>query len=197
MINTSGQVVWSAVYDAFGLAEVDAASVVENNLRFPGQYYDAETGLHYNWHRYYDPGTGRYMTVDPLFSNFLYKGKSYFVIPFFLTQPFRIHLYRYTNNSPVNEFDPRGLFSPQKPGCDGVPDIMETKCRRICCDDHDDCYKKNKCTAKDSWKEWSCGKENECTECNQEVWNCFTDCSITDTIGDEGNEVPKLIDITF
>ncbi|MGW4738778.1 DUF6531 domain-containing protein [Nocardia xishanensis] len=35
-------------------------------LRFPGQYYDAETGLHYNHHRQYDPGTGRFLTRDPL-----------------------------------------------------------------------------------------------------------------------------------
>ncbi|QUF05587.1 hypothetical protein KCV87_05675 [Actinosynnema pretiosum subsp. pretiosum] len=35
-------------------------------LRFPGQHHDAETGLHYNVHRYYDPATGRYLTRDPL-----------------------------------------------------------------------------------------------------------------------------------
>jgi RHS repeat-associated protein len=35
-------------------------------LRFPGQYEDPETGLHYNHHRYYDPATGRYLTPDPL-----------------------------------------------------------------------------------------------------------------------------------
>jgi RHS repeat-associated protein len=35
-------------------------------LRFPGQYADDETGLHYNYHRYYDPATGRYLTPDPL-----------------------------------------------------------------------------------------------------------------------------------
>ncbi|MBB5906806.1 RHS repeat-associated core domain-containing protein [Actinoalloteichus hymeniacidonis] len=35
-------------------------------LRFPGQYHDAETGLHYNRNRYYDPATGRYLTPDPL-----------------------------------------------------------------------------------------------------------------------------------
>jgi len=35
-------------------------------LRFPGQYHDEETGLHYNCQRYYDPATGRYLTPDPL-----------------------------------------------------------------------------------------------------------------------------------
>ena len=35
-------------------------------LRFPGQYHDPETGLHYNYFRYYDPATARYLTTDPL-----------------------------------------------------------------------------------------------------------------------------------
>jgi len=66
LLNQSGVTVWSATYDAFGRATVDPASTVSNNFRYPGQYYDAETGLHYNWNRYYDPATGRYSTSDPI-----------------------------------------------------------------------------------------------------------------------------------
>ena len=61
----TGAVVWSAQYAAFGLAQVETEAVV-NNLRFPGQYFDAETGLHYNFQRYYEPGIGRYMQPDPI-----------------------------------------------------------------------------------------------------------------------------------
>ncbi|MCP4553646.1 MAG: RHS repeat-associated core domain-containing protein [Bacteroidetes bacterium] len=38
----------------------------DNPLRFPGQYYDQETGLYYNHYRYYNPETGRYITSDPI-----------------------------------------------------------------------------------------------------------------------------------
>ena len=58
--------VWKAAYKTFGEAVVDSSSSITNNFRFPGQYYDAETGLHYNYHRYYDPGTGRYLSADPI-----------------------------------------------------------------------------------------------------------------------------------
>jgi len=72
MTASNGAVVWSAKYSSFGKAQVDPESTVVNNLRFPGQYFDGESGLHYNWHRYYDPGTGRYLRVDPLaFNNIL------------------------------------------------------------------------------------------------------------------------------
>jgi RHS repeat-associated protein len=39
---------------------------VQVNMRFPGQYYDQETNLHYNWNRYYDLSLGRYITSDPI-----------------------------------------------------------------------------------------------------------------------------------
>jgi large repetitive protein len=66
MTSVSGAVVWSAKYESFGKTVIDSSSTIENNLCFPGQYYDQETGFHYNYHRFYDPGTGRYMTTDPL-----------------------------------------------------------------------------------------------------------------------------------
>jgi RHS repeat-associated protein len=73
----SGEIMWSARYRAYGnLAALDV-SEIDNPLRFQGQYFDAETGLHYNRHRYYNPGTGRFLTPDPIklaggLNNYLY-----------------------------------------------------------------------------------------------------------------------------
>ncbi|OCQ08657.1 hypothetical protein AKH09_10800 [Vibrio parahaemolyticus] len=61
----TGATVWKASYSPFGKATVTTEQI-KFNLRFPGQYYDAETGLHYNWHRYYDPSLGRYLQSDRL-----------------------------------------------------------------------------------------------------------------------------------
>lgn len=67
----TGDVKWLATYTPFGQAEVTEdpdgnGQDVVLNLRFPGQYYDAETGLHYNYFRDYDPSTGRYIQSDPI-----------------------------------------------------------------------------------------------------------------------------------
>jgi RHS repeat-associated protein len=57
--------VWQATYKPWG--EVQSISGTRaNNLRFPGQYFQIETNLAYNWHRHYDPATGRYTQPDPL-----------------------------------------------------------------------------------------------------------------------------------
>ncbi|HGT3378250.1 TPA: RHS repeat-associated core domain-containing protein, partial [Pseudomonas aeruginosa] len=61
------------------------------NLRFPGQYYDAESGLHYNYFRDYDPETGRYVETDPIG---LEGG---------------INTYGYVGANPVGNIDPLGL----------------------------------------------------------------------------------------
>ncbi|HYB83300.1 MAG TPA: RHS repeat-associated core domain-containing protein [Mycobacterium sp.] len=62
---TTKAVVWDAVYWPFG-AVYAIGGAATNNLRFPGQYFLLESGLHYNWHRHYDPTLGRYTQPDPL-----------------------------------------------------------------------------------------------------------------------------------
>ncbi len=94
--NPSGNTVWQWQDKPFGDSPVnpnpDGDGVAfEYNLRFPGQYFDAETGLHYNYHRYYDPQIGRYLTSDPIG---LAGG---------------INTYEYVGGNPVNFIDPLGL----------------------------------------------------------------------------------------
>ncbi|MFG1647594.1 RHS repeat-associated core domain-containing protein [Amycolatopsis sp. NPDC049252] len=62
LLDERGGLVWTSRRTAHG-RELTAAPTP---LRFPGQYADAETGLHYNVFRYYDPATARYLSQDPL-----------------------------------------------------------------------------------------------------------------------------------
>jgi len=66
MTNCDGEIVWQATYRSWGTIEQLAVNEVEQNLRFQGQYFDDETGLHYNTFRYYDPEVGRFVTQDPI-----------------------------------------------------------------------------------------------------------------------------------
>lgn len=70
-----------------------SAGAFSYHLRFPGQYYDAESGLHYNGFRYYDPATGRYISSDPIGLN---GG---------------LNTYAYALNDPASNTDPTGLFT--------------------------------------------------------------------------------------
>ncbi|GAA2699857.1 DUF6531 domain-containing protein [Actinoplanes palleronii] len=63
LVAADGTVTWRSSADLWGGQAGSAAGTV---LRFPGQQADPESGLHYNVHRYYDPGTGRYLSPDPL-----------------------------------------------------------------------------------------------------------------------------------
>ena len=85
--DVAGNVVWRWEGTAFG-----GTHPVENpatvNLRLPGQYADAESGLLFNWHRYYDPRIGRYVTSDPIglgggFNSYLYAAAN----PLVFTDP--------------------------------------------------------------------------------------------------------------
>ncbi len=64
--NAQGNIVWSARYRAYGNLALADIEEVENNLRIQGQYFDEETGLHYNRFRYYDPNCGRFINQDPI-----------------------------------------------------------------------------------------------------------------------------------
>lgn len=90
MTDTNGNKVWEGEFLPFGEA-YSVSGTVTNNLRFPGQYYDEETGLYYNWHRDYAPEVGRYIEADPIGL----KGG--------------INKFSYVSNSPVNFIDPIGL----------------------------------------------------------------------------------------
>lgn len=67
----NGKLVWQWDGFSFGALaagedpDTDGMGVIVN-LRYPGQYFDAETSLHYNYHRTYDPATGRYLESDPI-----------------------------------------------------------------------------------------------------------------------------------
>ncbi|SEK14598.1 MULTISPECIES: RHS repeat-associated core domain-containing protein, partial [unclassified Variovorax] len=66
-----GQVAWSAQYKAWGeareaITEAGRRAGVRNPIRFQGQYFDEETGLHYSRYRYYDPESGRFVSQDPI-----------------------------------------------------------------------------------------------------------------------------------
>ncbi|MEU5308760.1 DUF6531 domain-containing protein [Streptomyces sp. NPDC021562] len=66
LVDESGGIVWRTRSTLWGRTSWGADSSAYTPLRFPGQYYDPETELHYNYFRHYDPETGRYLTLDPL-----------------------------------------------------------------------------------------------------------------------------------
>ncbi|MCG8425806.1 MAG: RHS domain-containing protein, partial [Chromatiales bacterium] len=87
-----GKVIWRAEYDPWGnILEEYNPDNIEQSIRFQGQQYDEESGLHYNRHRYYDPNIGTYITQDPIG---LQGG---------------VNLYAYAASNPLIYTDPNGL----------------------------------------------------------------------------------------
>lgn len=94
--DSSNAEVWKWDADAFGITgpvSTTNPSFVYN-LRFPGQYFDSETGLHYNGFRDYNPSTGRYVQSDPIG---LAGG---------------INTFSYAASNPLTKFDPDGRIVP-------------------------------------------------------------------------------------
>ena len=85
------QVIWRWEGEAFGNTEAQVLGATTINLRFPGQYFDQETDLHYNFFRYFDPAMGRYITSDRIG---LQGGLSTYV---------------YVGDNPLNRIDDLGL----------------------------------------------------------------------------------------
>lgn len=95
--DASGRIVWWATRMApYGLIEIHPTSELEYNLRWPGHYFDPETGLHCNRYRFYDPRLGRYLQSDPMG----YAGSEF-------------NLYAYPAN-PLIHVDVLGLAHPGK-----------------------------------------------------------------------------------
>ena len=109
MTDVEGSIVWQATYKAWGEVEGFVVSEVEQNLRFQGQYFDDETGLHYNTFRYYDPEVGRFIKQDPI-------GLSG-----------EIHVYQYVLN-PAAYIDPLGLsFSSGKGSHNAIATLYDSE----------------------------------------------------------------------
>ncbi|OAI26506.1 hypothetical protein A1356_11255 [Methylomonas koyamae] len=89
LTSESGATVWKASHEPFGNTNT-SVNLITFNLGFPGQYFDAETGLNYNYFRDYDPAIGRYLQSDPIG---LSGG---------------LNTYSYVYNSPLNLIDPSG-----------------------------------------------------------------------------------------
>ncbi|MGW7453518.1 RHS repeat-associated core domain-containing protein [Streptomyces sp. NPDC054787] len=66
LIDESGDIAWRSRATLWGATAWTRDSSTYTPLRFPGQYYDPESGLHYNLFRHYDPESGRYTSPDPL-----------------------------------------------------------------------------------------------------------------------------------
>ena len=85
------KIVWEGHRKPFGETEVTVSTITQP-IRFPGQYYDQETGLSYNLMRDYDPKTGRYLEADPL------------------GLASSMSIYGYAGQNPVMAYDPDGQF---------------------------------------------------------------------------------------
>lgn len=179
---SDGVIDWRGIKDSFG----SIIPIVEDfkvNLRFPGQYWDSETDLNYNFHRDYKPSASRYIQSDPMGA-------------------LRGHLYGYVNQSPLQNLDYVGLSSialPLIPPSGGVrlprapwwviPIVLlfdckasdQDRCERDC--DQDDRIRKNYChyNASIYGRPGTKKYKNEYSRCarvaDDEYVKCYQECA--------------------
>lgn len=146
MTDENGNIVWQAEYMPFG--EVHSITgTINNNLRFPGQYYDSETGLNQNWHRDYKAEVGRYMQFDPILhpvngQRKCSKNKNISIPSFesLLTKPQNLNPYIYALSNPLINIDPTGLACGTKDLDRYIPDSFAGFDFTSACIIHDKCY---------------------------------------------------------
>ena len=104
MSNAAKAIVWSAEYQPWGAVQ-SLSGALTLDLRFPGQWFQLEAGLHYNWHRHYDASLGRYTQPDPLSLQHNAREPK---LPGFQDGP---SLFSFAKNQPSSRTDPRGLMT--------------------------------------------------------------------------------------
>jgi RHS repeat-associated protein len=167
--NSTQTIVWRWEGEAFGNTPAEELAGIQVNMRFPGQYYDSETNLHYNNYRYYDPQLGRYITSDPVG---LYSGTN---------------TYSYADANPIVVRDFLGL-NPRgrgERGATGGSSGQNTANKYKHCENHPTNPNKIRCKHHQTGKkkdknkpsDWPKDKENQG---NQEKSMCSdnTDCGI-------------------
>jgi RHS repeat-associated protein len=122
LTDSAGHMLWDSVPDLESGCLPRPAARTRQPLRYPGQYFDEETKLHYNGYRYYSPAFGRYITADPaglLVSDDLY---GYVENPLHLVDPWGLAFERQYTRDEVNDIldDSEGRPSPTT-GEDGHP----------------------------------------------------------------------------
>ncbi|MFF9309436.1 RHS repeat-associated core domain-containing protein [Streptomyces sp. NPDC014748] len=111
LIDESGSIAWRTRTTLWGTTTWNTDATAYTPLRFPGQYSDPETGLHYNYFRHYDPETARYLSPDPLGLAPAPNPQAYVPNPYTWTDPLglapcdedRITVYRKQTDHPLSQ----------------------------------------------------------------------------------------------
>ncbi|WP_456154971.1 RHS repeat-associated core domain-containing protein [Streptomyces niveiscabiei] len=108
LIDESGQIAWRTRTTLWGTTAWSRSSTAYTPLRFPGQYYDPETGLHHNLFRHYDPETGRYTSPDPLGLSPAPNPVAYVTNPHTVCDPFGLSPYPNGEGPTIGEYTTKG-----------------------------------------------------------------------------------------